>query len=157
METRTAGHYAPFLLGCPPLILFAPSTCSVPFILWRAFPFICPPSQQYIQFEVLKASQQENHSREFQNFPARKSMSLSGVPKFSCNTIHVTVEFHKLTDWQMDRRRKKGACTQTHVKIVQKCTFDIFRFLYTPGNLNPKLFLVLLKLHLKTTFVKYCC
>ena len=157
METRTAGHYAPFLLGCPLLILFAPSTCSVPFILWQRLSLYMSPLPAIHPIWSFKASQQENHSREFQNFPARKSMSLSGVPKFSCNTIHVTVEFHKLTDWQMDRRRKKGACTQTHVKIVQKCTFDIFRFLYTPSNLNPKLFLVLLKLHLKTTFVKYCC
>ena len=35
--------------------------------------------------------------------------------------------------------------------------FDILRFLYTPGNWKPKLFLLLLKEHLlKTIFVKYC-
>ena len=36
--------------------------------------------------------------------------------------------------------------------------FDILWFLYTTGNLKPKLFLVLLKLHLiNTIFIKYCC
>ena len=113
-NTRTAGRYAPFLLGCP---LSYPSTYSVSFILWqRSSPYMFrPPSNTFHSIvEVFKAFQKENprHSRSSKKVPARQFMSQS--------------EFHKLTDMdsKMDRRRKGN---------ISLCTVQKDRFNYNLG------------------------
>ena len=57
----------------------------------------------------------------------------------------------RITDWNLIFYSTICYVIYTDIDSSSSSLFDIFRFLYTPGNWKPKLFLMLLKLHLIKT------